>query len=177
VLLDTVRSRTRPVRFGALAVADLEAILAARGVADQGRRAAAARLARGSASRALALAEGDEPPMKEMLDALARARSLDFAGAQELAQRHFQNRDQAAENFELIARLLEEILCIKLLGAGEAPDGGKATTELARSLGPQAIVACLDAAVHARGAVDAMANPRLQAEQYWMAAARAMRGE
>jgi DNA polymerase-3 subunit delta' len=176
-LLDTVRSRMRPVRFGALQVADLEAILAARGVADESRRSAAARLARGSAARALALAEGEEPPMKEMLEALARAKSMDFPAAQQLAQRHFQNRDEAADNFELIARLLEEILCLKLLGAAEAPDSGKAAAELANLIDTGAIVACLEWAVRARGAVDAMANPRIQAEQYWMNAARAMRGE
>lgn len=176
-LLDTVRSRMRPVRFGALTVADLEATLADHGVSDTGRRSAAARLARGSAARAIALAEGDEPPMKEMLDALGRARGMDFPAVQQLAQRHFQNRDQAAENFELIARLLEEILCLKLLGAKHATAGGKAAAELARTLEPRAIVACMEGAVKAHGAVEAMANPRMQAEQFWMNAARAIRGE
>ena len=63
------------------------------------------------------LAQGDEPPVKELIDALGRARALDFAGAQSLAQEFFGARDQAAENFELIARLLEEMLCFKLLGS------------------------------------------------------------
>jgi hypothetical protein len=112
-----------------------------------------------------------------MLEALARGKSIDFPAAQQLAQRHFQNRDQAADNFELIARLLEEILCVKLLGAAEVPDSAKAAAELARALDTGAIVACLEGAVKARGAVDAMANPRMQAEQYWMNAARAIRGE
>jgi DNA polymerase-3 subunit delta' len=176
-LLDTVRSRMRPVRFGALGITDLEGILAARGIADAARRGAAARLARGSAAHAIALADGDEPPMKEMLDALGRAKTIDFAAAQQLAQHHFQNREQAAENFELIAKLLEEILCVKLLGTAEAPESGAAAAELAQSLDTRTIVACMEGAVKARTAVDAMANPRMQAEQYWMNAARAMRGE
>jgi len=175
-LLDTVRSRLRPVRFGALPVPDLEAILADHGVADATRRAAASRLARGSAARALALAEGEEPAMSELLDALTRARTFDFASVQQVAEAHFRNRDEAAENFELIARLLEEILCCKLLGS-ETPSPVKAIADLAAALQLDAIVACIEGAVRARAAVDAMANPRLQAEQYWMVAAQAIRGE
>jgi DNA polymerase-3 subunit delta' len=175
-LLDTVRSRMRPVRFGALPTADLEAILAANGVSDPGRRAAAARRARGSASRALALADTDTPAMNELLEALAKARSFDFVSAQQVAQEHFRNRDEAAENFELIARLLEEVLCCKLLGAEDA-DYPRGIMGLAEAMPLQAILSCLEGAVKARGAVDAMANPRLQAEQYWMNAAQAIRGE
>ncbi|HVA79443.1 MAG TPA: hypothetical protein VNF29_00790 [Candidatus Binataceae bacterium] len=176
-LLDTVRSRMRPVRFGALATADIEAILAARGGADPSKRAAAARLARGGAARAIALLEGDAPPMKELLAALARAHSLDFAGAQEIAQELFRSRDEAAANFELIARVLEEILTLKLLGAGEAPHEEETIVirKLADALAIGAIVECMSAAVKARGAVDAMANPRMQAEQFWMTAAKAIR--
>ena len=56
-LLDTVRSRMRPVRFGPLAVADSRDT----GEAQRSRpspRGPIARLARGSAARALALARG-----------------------------------------------------------------------------------------------------------------------
>ncbi|MGO9605014.1 MAG: ATP-binding protein [Candidatus Binataceae bacterium] len=173
-LLDTVRSRLRPVRFGALPAADLEAILADHGVTDATRRTAASRLARGSAARALTLAAGEEPAMNELLDALARARTFDFASAQQIAEAHFRTRDEATENFELIARLLEEILCCKLLGSENAVKG---IADLAAALPLEAIVACIEGAVRARGAVDAMANPRLQAEQYWMVAAQAIRGE
>ncbi len=98
-LLDTVRSRTRTVRFPALAVADLEAILAAHGVTDKARASALALLARGSAANAIALADGDEPPMRELLDALGHAKSIDFARAQSLAQEFFANRDAAAGQF------------------------------------------------------------------------------
>ena len=46
----------------------------------------------------------------------ARRATLDFARRQALAQEFFGRREQAAENFELIARLLEEMLCFKLIG-------------------------------------------------------------
>ncbi|HYB90851.1 MAG TPA: hypothetical protein VEC38_07390 [Candidatus Binataceae bacterium] len=179
-LLDTVRSRTRAVRFAALSVADIEAILMARGVTDASRAGAIARLSRGSAARAIALVDGDEPPMKDLLAAFRGARTIGFADAQGLAQNYFANREQAADNFELIARLLEEILCRKLLGtepAGGAPEMAATMNEIASTFETGAIVRCLEGAVRARAAVDAMANSRLQAEQWWMSVAQAMRSE
>ncbi len=180
-LLDTVRSRLRPVRFPALPLSEIEAILRERGVADLARASALARMARGSAARALALAEGDAPPMHRLLDALRTADSLDFARAHALAQELFSGRDQARDNFELIARLLEEMLCSNLLRTGSAvtgaPDMGGAILALADRLPTEAILKCLEAALAASDAVDSMANPRLQAEQWWMGAGRAMRGE
>jgi DNA polymerase-3 subunit delta' len=175
-LLDTVRSRMRPVRFGSLPVPDLEAIVADAGVADEARRASAARLARGSAARALALAQSEESEIEALIDALLGARSVDFVAAQRIAQKFFGNRDEAAENFELISRLLEEVLCCKLLGSDSAgyPRG---VAELAGAMPLDAVLACMDGALRARNAVDAMANPRLQAEQYWMNAAAALRGD
>jgi hypothetical protein len=117
--------------------------------------------------------------MKDLLAAIGRARSLDFAGAQQIAQEYFKTRDEAAGHFELIARMLEEILCLKLLGADEIPESkdeeAKLIKQLAGVLETRAIVDCLDAAVKARTAVDAMANPRMQAEQFWMTAAEAIR--
>ncbi len=179
-LLDTVRSRTRTVRFPALEVADLEAILAAHGVADKARASALALIARGSAANAIALADGDEPPMKELLAALSTATSIDFARAQSLAQEFFANRDAAAGNFELLARLLEEILCYKLVKTDFVafpPDSKSQLASLADSLGVDAVVKCIDAAVRAVEAVEANANPRLQAENWWTIAGHAMRGE
>jgi DNA polymerase-3 subunit delta' len=176
VLLDTVRSRLRPVKFAALSTGDLEAILAERGILDAPHRAAAARRARGSAARALALAESEASALDDLLDALLHARNFDFVSAQQLAQQHFRNRDEAAENFELIARLLEEVLCSKLLGA-ESGVHPKGVTELAAVLPLDGILSCLEGATRACVAVEAMANPRLQAEQYWMNAAQALRGE
>ena len=179
-LLDTVRSRTRTVRFPALQVADLEAILAAHGVGDKARASALALLARGSAANAIALADGDEPPMKELLDALGTAKSIDFARAQSLAQEFFANRDAAAGNFELLARLLEEVLCYKLLKTDFVafpPESRSKLVGLADSIGVDAVVKCIDAAVRATEAVEANANPRLQAENWWTIAGHAMRGE
>ncbi len=179
-LLDTVRSRTRTVRFPALRVDDIESILVARGIEDKARAGALARLARGSAARAIALASGEEPPMKELLAALSAAKSLDFARAQALAQEFFANRDTAADNFELLARLLEEILCYKLLKAefvAFPPESANAMKKLADSIAVDAVVKCIDAAVRATEAVEAMANPRLQAENWWTLAGQAIRGE
>ncbi|MGA7871773.1 MAG: hypothetical protein WCA22_12850, partial [Candidatus Binatus sp.] len=178
-LLDTVRSRTRTVRFPALKTAELEAILAAHGVADKARASALALLARGSAANAIALADGDEPPMKELLDALSTAKSIDFVRAQSLAQEFFANRDTAAGNFELLARLLEEILCYKLLRTDFAAFPAESRSKMASlgdSLDVDAVVKCIDAAVRAVEAVEAMANPRMQAEHWWTIAGRAMRG-
>ena len=179
-MLDTVRSRMRLVRVPTLSVDEIEAILESRGAVEKSRGGAIARLARGSASRALALADGDEPPMKELLDALARAGTLEVAGAQALAQEYFGARETAADNFELIARLLEEILNCKLLGAkfaGAAPDAEKTMAQLAKTASSAALVACLEAAVRARVAIDEMANSRLQAEQWWLTASEAFRNE
>jgi DNA polymerase-3 subunit delta' len=179
-LLDTVRSRMRTVRFSVLGAAELEAILAAHGVTDQERAGALALLARGSAANAIALAEGDEPPLAELIDALSDARSIDFARANSLAQEFFANRAAAASNFELLARLLEEVLCYKLLKSGfEALPPGPRTkmTGLADRFALDAVVRCIDAAVRAAEAVEQNANPRLQAENWWSTAGRAMRGE
>jgi DNA polymerase III subunit delta' len=179
-LLDTVRSRLRPVRFGALAAGDVEAIVAARAGVDAARARAIARLARGSAGRAMALVEGDEPPVKELVEALKGLKKLDFAAAAAIAQELFSSRDLAAANFELIARLLEEILCFKLLGqefTTPAPEAAALMTELGDRLDAARIAEFAGAAVKAAAAVEAMANPRLQAESWWMTAARAARSD
>jgi DNA polymerase-3 subunit delta' len=179
-LLDTVRSRLRPVRFPPLTPTEVEEIVVARGNIDKKRAHAIARLARGSAARALALIDGDEPPLKELLEALHRAKRLDFAGANALAQEHFASREQATDNFELMARLLEEILCSKLLGgdfATASPEDAPLMQAVAASYTVEALVTCLGAAVRAQAAVEAMANCRLQAEQLWMTVGQAARGE
>src|SRR5216684_1772954 len=178
-LLDTVRSRMRPVRFGPLTVGEIAAVLAARAGLDADRANALARLARGSLSHALSLSEGDAPPIKELLEALSRARSLDFAAAQSLAQDFFASREQAVDNFELIARLLEEMLCFKLLRENPnapSPEAAKMMTTLAERLDVDTLANLLDAALKSGTAIDAMANSRLQAEQWWMTAGQALRG-
>jgi len=168
----------RPVRFPALPVADIEAILKARGIADEARSGALARLARGSARRALSLAAGVEPPVQELLGALSNAKSIDFAKATALAQQFFGNRDEAADNFELLARLLEDILCYKLLKSefGSISDeSAKKMKEIGRRYRSARDRQCIDAAVRAAQAVDEMANSRLQAENWWTLAGQAMR--
>jgi DNA polymerase III subunit delta' len=177
-LLETVRSRLRLVRFAALSAADLAAILGERLRLEPQRAAALALLARGSAAQGFALAEDHAPPMAELLAALARAATIDFAAAQALAQNFFANRVEAQGNFELIARLLEEMLCCKLLGARYAKESSSAEmSAMVEGLELTAILSAMEGAVRAAGAVEAMANPRLQAESWWMEVARAVRGE
>jgi DNA polymerase III subunit delta' len=179
-LLDTVRSRLRPVRFGPLAGSDIEAILAARATLDSGRARAIAYLSRGSVARALRLLDGDEPPVKELIEGLKGLEKIDYSAAASLAQSFFSSREQAAENFELIARLLEEILCFKLLRASftsPSPEVAAIMGELGKTLAVELIAKIADSAIKAAAAVEAMANPRLQAEDWWMGAASAARSE
>jgi len=49
--------------------------------------------------------------------------------------------------------------------------------ETAQRLESAEIASLMGAAIKAAAAVDGMANPRLQAEQWWMAAGAAFRGE
>ena len=49
--------------------------------------------------------------------------------------------------------------------------------EVASSYTVEGLVTCLEAAVRAHAAVEAMANCRLQAEQLWMTVGQAARGE
>jgi DNA polymerase III subunit delta' len=177
-LLDTMRSRLRPIRFGQLEAADIEAVLVARMGMPRERAAAFARLARGSLMRAFALAEGADPPMTELLKALIGAGAIDFIEAHALAQQFFGSREEAADNFELIARMLEEMLCCKLLQAelnAPSPEAARMMTQFAQTNDTATLAALLERVLDARAAVDAMANPRLQAENWWMAAGAALR--
>lgn len=178
-LLDTVRSRTRPVRFQPLATGELATLLQARTVLSADQAGSLARLARGSMGRALELSGGAELPIRELLEALNRADTLDFAAIQKLAQQFFGARDQAVNNFELIARLLEEMLCFKLLQTSFAASGesAKLMTRLSNRLDPQTLAHLVQRALEAHTAIAAMANSRLQAENWWMAASAAVRGE
>jgi DNA polymerase III subunit delta' len=177
-LLDTVRSRLRPVHFPALSVAELTSLLFRRADLDPARADALARLSRGSAARALALAAGAEPPARELLDALKEAGKMDFVQAHRLAERLFATREQALDNFELIARMLQDVLSLKV-GAGGTrgplPDGSAHLSGLAEALSLENILIILDLALRAAAAVEAMANPRLQAEGLWMAAGKALK--
>lgn len=179
-LLDTVRSRLRLVRFGPLAAAEIAAMLVACNQVSSDRAYAIARLARGSASRALAMLDSDEPPALELLRALSRAATIDFPKAHGLAQELFGRRDQAAESFELLARLLEDLLARKILEAeifaGEG-ETGVLMTVLAQRMSVEAILKGMDTALKAAAAVDGMANPRLQAEQWWLEIGSVMRSD
>jgi hypothetical protein len=155
-------------------------VLQSRAKLEADRALAIAPLARGSLARAFALAQGNEPPVKELVAALGRARTLDFASAQALAQEFFGARDQAVDNFELIARLLEEMLCFKLLGSellAPAPEAAAAMAEIAARSDAAVLARVAVNALAAAVAVDEMANSKLQAEQFWMGAGQALRGE
>jgi DNA polymerase-3 subunit delta' len=177
-LLDTIRSRTRLVRFAPLTPAEIASVLTEQAKLDSARASAVALLARGSVANALALTEGDEPPVKELFKALSEAATLDFAAIQPLVQNFFGARDQAVGNFELIARLFEEMLCFRLLKTDLAASTSDAQmmTAIANCFDPRTMAELAEAALAAASAVSEMANSRLQAEQFFMAAGRALRG-
>jgi DNA polymerase-3 subunit delta' len=177
-LLDTIRSRIRPVRFAPLSPAEIASVLTAQAKLDPARANAVALLARGGIANALALAEDDEPPVRELLKALSEAATLDFASIQPLVQSHFGARDQAIGNFELIARLFEEMLCFRLLSTDLAASTSDAQMmiSIANRFDPGTIAELAEAALAAASAVSEMANSRLQAEQFFLKAGHALRG-
>jgi hypothetical protein len=126
----------------------------------------------------LALAEGDAPPVKDLLKALAEAANLDFASLQPLVQNCFGARDQAVDNFELIARLFEEMLCFKLLKTDLAASATDAQLMIAMAnrFAPSTMAELAELALAGASAVAEMANSRLQAEQFFLTAGRALRG-
>ena len=77
-----------------------------------------------------------------------------------------------------MARLLEDVLRLKLGGAGEqGPQTELAghLSDLVDALSLKSILIMLELALRAATAVDAMANSRLQAEGLWIAAGEAVR--
>jgi DNA polymerase-3 subunit delta' len=176
-LLDTVRSRLRPVHFPTLTVSDLTELLERKAAVEPARAAALARLGRGSAARALALASQEEPPARELLDAIIQAGQMDFPRIRRLAEHLFSSREQAVENFELMARLLDDALHLKLGSGAEGipAEIAESLASLVDALSLKSILVMLELSLHAASAVDAMANPRLQAEGLWMAAGEAVK--
>lgn len=175
-LLDTVRSRLRPVHFPSLSVTDLTQLLERKAGLEPARAGAVARLARGSAARGLTLASQEDPPARELMEALLQAGKMDFPQIRRLAEHLFANREQAADNFELMARLLQDALHLKLGAApSAATDLPDTLASLVDAFSLESILVMLDLFLHAARAVDAMANPRLQAEGLWMAAGEAVR--
>ena len=156
-------------------------LIAARGNSSTKRAHALARLARGSAARGLALVEGDEPPLKEFLEALSSAKRLDFAGAKALAQEYFGNREAGGGQFRAdradargnaMLQAARRAMSRAVRPSRRDYASGRRMPILSRAL-----LTCLAAAVRAQAAVEAMANSRLQAEQLWMAIGQAARGE
>jgi hypothetical protein len=178
-LLDTMRSRMRPIRFGPLTPAQIQAVLIARTRIPSEKAGAIARLARSSLARAFALAEGTEPPMADILKALVDAGNIDFVEAYALAQQFFGTREQAADNFELIARMLEEMLCYKLFQSElnvASPEAAHMMNQFTQMMDTRTLATLLHKVLDAHAAVEAMANPRTQAENWWMAAGATLRG-
>ena len=180
-LLDTMRSRLRLVRFAPL---EVERYRGDRRRAQRASTPNVSRRWRGLRAAAPAARSGSPgAPSRQSASywkRLAKRGARISLGPSSLAQEFFASRDQAAENFELIARMLEEILCLKLLRtppAAAAPEVAQTMTRMAESFDLDALLASLKGAIEAGAAIDAMANPRLQAEQWWMTVGGALRSQ
>jgi len=119
-LLDTIRSRTQLVRFAPLSEAILERILVQRGVA-QDEAKAAAELAAGSASLALALANPEASKgRKAFVDAvLAAVKAKDMVPAMELAEARERDKGELSERLAALAATFARLAREK---AAENPD-------------------------------------------------------
>ena len=102
-LLDTIRSRTLPVRFGPLPEAVVKKLLEARGV-----ETTLAPLAQGSMEQALAMADGEALAAKESFAAqlLAGLDAPDLAGALQFAEKQKLERGELADLLEHLAQVL-----------------------------------------------------------------------
>ncbi len=103
-LLDTIRSRTQLVRFAPLSEPILERILVARGVA-QDEAKAAAELAAGSASQAIALADPEATKgRRAFVEAvLAAVKAKDLVPAMELAEARERDKGELSERLAALA--------------------------------------------------------------------------
>lgn len=124
-LLPTIRSRCRTLNLKPLASADLARVLAANGakVADEGEREAIARLAEGSAGRALSIAAGGGLGLYSELAAILKALPrLDIPAVHKLADKAA--RRGADETYETLIELLGVWLQrLVHIGAGCPPGG------------------------------------------------------
>jgi DNA polymerase-3 subunit delta' len=109
-LLDTIRSRTLPVRFGPLPERIVRAILEKRGVAADAARAAA-ELAGGSASAALDLADAEATAERDQFvaGAMAALDARDLAGAIAFAEGRERDRDVLAARLGALAAAFARI--------------------------------------------------------------------
>jgi DNA polymerase-3 subunit delta' len=156
--LPTILSRCQVVRFAPLSEADIAAILEGRGVGDPAKRSRLARLASGSAGRALALDDEAFWEVREaLLDGLTSPRP-DFA---RLAKAWADYQDEGEDTAEqrarasLVLKFLVEAVsqALKLsLGAEVAGLEGKEAARLksfAGRVGTEGLTQLLDACVEA----------------------------
>jgi hypothetical protein len=156
-LLPTVRSRLRLVRLRLLK--------------PQERAAVHPTLAEALDATATPLAGGAFAPSARFFAALGTLSSIDVAAARALAEEFFRDREQAAINFEWLALRLEEILRFKLLGdsfEGFEPITAAAMMKAAQAMELETVITGLELALRALSAVRAIANPALQAENWWL---------
>ncbi len=156
-LLATVRSRLRLARLALLTPAERAAVRPA--------------LAEALDTIAASGADSTVAPAERFFQALAAPRAIDPGSARRIAEEFFRDRDQAALNFEWLALRLEEVMRLKLLGEGLCgldPDAEAAMRTIARALDLETVMNALDLALRALSAVRAMANPALQAENWWL---------
>lgn len=144
-LLDTIRSRTLPVRFGSLAESSIAELLTSRGLDS-----ALAPLAQGSMEHALSLSDGDALAHKQQFaeEVLAGLTAPDLASALAFAEK------QKLERLELSALLghLAQVVSLKARAVvGQAPETARALAlqyehvkvalgELERNVSPQLVL-------------------------------------
>ncbi len=141
-LLDTIRSRTLPVRFGPLPEAVVKGLLEARGLDSK-----LAPLAQGSMEQALAMADGEALAVRESFAAqlLAGLDAPDLASALQFAEKQKLERGELSELLDHVAQVLS--LRVREVVAA-APEEARrlarryqlvrgALADLERNVGPQ----------------------------------------
>jgi DNA polymerase III subunit delta' len=125
-LLNTIRSRTLPVRFAPLSDAILRSILRARGTPDE-RLDLAIELASGSASAALELADEERTRARDAFvdEALSAVRARDLGPAVTFAEARDKDKDALREDLRALAASLARA------ARGEAATGSPRAAVLA----------------------------------------------
>jgi len=148
LLLDTIRSRTLPLRFGPLPGAVMRELLTKRGVAAD-LQDSLIELSGGSVSAALAFADADETAArKAFVDGVKAALSSpDAAAAMALAQTRDKEKDALKERLAVLAvTLAREAREQELQGQGAGPGPARvsaifqAMRELDRNISPALVV-------------------------------------
>jgi DNA polymerase III gamma/tau subunit len=163
-LLATVRSRLRLARFKLLP--------------PEQRAAVRPELADALDATAAPEADSAFAPAERFFEALASPHGIDAAAARRMAEEFFRDREQAASNFEWLALRFEEMLRFKLLGddfAGLEAKTAAAMKKIATATDLETVLTGLDYALRALSAIRAMANPALQAENWWLTLGEAAR--